>query len=224
MSTNNVLTLLQRPRPPAELISISGMMAAQDAFLPAPELRNWIHAAYLDENGPLYTPIHQHLNSARIECLWTNAPNARGGRSIVGQAEMPARSKSPRWQKARAEQQLREWFGVIPDFLITIDALYADDCDDRSFCCLIEHELRHCAQAEDEFGMPRFNKETGEPVFTLKAHDLEAFVADAARYGVDAIGDDAVNFVLAAASRRQISDTQIAIACGRAIPRKVEAA
>lgn len=213
MSTN-VLTLLQRPRPPAELTTIGGLMDSPNTFLPAPELRAWIHDAYLDESGPLYTPDHQHLNSARIACLWTNTQNSRGGRSIVGQAEMPERSKSPRWLKARQDQQLREWFGVIPDFLITIDAVYADTCDDATFAALIDHELCHCAQAEDEFGMPRFNKDTGLPVFTIRGHDVEEFLSVVRRFGIQAAGQAATDMVIAAAQKPTIAPAKLSQACG----------
>lgn len=201
-----------------------GGLTASDTFVPAPELVDWIRSAYLDEDGPLHTPEHAHLNAAKIACLWTNAANSRAGRQIVGQAEMPARgNKGGKWQKARAEQQLCEWFGTIPDFLITIDAVHADSIDDRAWCCLIEHELRHCAQAEDEFGMPRFDKATGDPVFTIRGHEIEAFTADAERYGPQALGDDAVDFVIASAKPPVVTDSKIAIACGRS-QRKSEAA
>lgn len=221
---SNVTTLLQRPMPPESLASLESA-TAPDTFLPAPELVEWIQTAYLAEDGPLYCAGHAHLNDARIGCLWTNASNSRGGKMIIGQAEMPERLKAGKWQVARQLQQFREWFGVVPDFLITFDALFAADADDRTWCCLVEHELQHCAQAEDEFGMPRFNKQTGEPIFTLKTHDLEAFVADVARYGPDAAGDDAVNFIIAAAHGGQrLSDTQIAIACGRKVQSKEKVA
>lgn len=222
MST--VARILHRPRPPAELVSIDGL-TAPDTFVPAPELLDWIRSAYVDPDGPLYSPDHAHLEHAHIGVLWTTAENTRQGRRIVGQAEMPGRAnKGGKWQKARAEQQLREWFEVEPDFLLTFDAVYADECDDRAWCCLVEHEIRHCAQAEDEFGMPRFDKVTGQPVFTLRGHDIEAHIRDVARYGAEALGDEAVDFVIAAASHPEITDTQIAMACGGKAVRQVVAA
>lgn len=220
----SIETILQRPLPPDALVTMDGL-TAPDTFVPAPEIEQWIRDAFLASDGPLHWPGHQHLQAASIGCLWTSAENVKAGRRIVGQAEMPNRVRGGRWQQARAMQQLREWFGHVPDFLLTIDALYAAECDDRSWCCLVEHELRHCGQAEDEFGCPRFNKDTGEPVFTLVGHDIEAFVMDAARYGPEALGDDAVNFLIAAAgSDKRLSDTQIAMACGGRVAKKRMAA
>jgi hypothetical protein len=210
----HVTQLLSRPRPPADLVSMEGL-TAPDLFLPAPELVEWIHAAYLDEAGPFYTPEHAHLNAARIACLWTNAENARHMRRIVGQAEMPARgNKGGKWQKARAEQQLREWFGEIPDFLLTFDAVYADECEDASFAALVDHELFHCAQALDEFGAPKFNKQTGQPEFTLKGHDVEEFVGVVRRFGIQAAGEAATEMVIAAAQRPEITPAKLGQACG----------
>lgn len=196
-------------------------MTAPGTFVPAPVLEIWLRHAYLDEDGPLYAPEHAHLNDAFIGCLWTNADNIRQGKRIVGQAEMPARSlaKLGKWQRARSEQQLREWFGRVPDFLLTFDALYADECDDAAFCALVDHELCHCAQAVDEFGAPRFNKETGLPVFTIKPHDVEEFVSVVRRFGVQAAGQTAVDLVIAAAQEPEIAHAAVTQACGTCILR-----
>lgn len=211
---SNVTTLLQRPRPPADLVSVEGLVAP-DSFVPAPELEQWIRAAFLDESGPLYAAEHAHLTHATIGCLWTNAENSKAGRRIVGQAEMPSRAnKGGKWQKARADQQLREWFGTMPDFLITIDALHAADCDDASFAALVDHELCHCAQAVDEFGMPRFNEVTGSPVWTIRGHDVEEFVSVVRRFGIQAAGEAATELVIAAAQKPLIAPAKLAQACG----------
>lgn len=216
--------ILERPRPPDDMVSVSSQLYAFDHFEPAPEVVAWIRAAFLDDTGgPLYTDDHAHLAGARIACLWTNAENARNGRRIVGQAEMPGSgggSKGGKWQRARAEQQLREWFGFpLPDFLITLDAFYAEECDDASFCALVDHELCHCAQALDEFGMPRFNKQTGEPVWAIRGHDVEEFVSVVRRFGIEAAGEQATNMVIAAANRPEIASAALAKACGTCVAR-----
>ncbi len=212
----SISRILARPYPPESLSSVSGM-TSPDTFVPADELLHWIYAAYVDANGPLYNLEHAHLASARIGLLWTNADNVKSGKRILGQAEMPSKGGGNKWSKARSEQQLREWFGLVPDFLITIDAAHASECSDREFCFLIEHELRHCAQAVDEFGELKFSKDTGEPMFALKSHDIEVFIADAARYGAEAMGEEMVDLIIAAARVYSVSDTQIAQACGRKI-------
>lgn len=193
-------------------------LTAPDTFVPAPELETWILDAYLEEDSPLYWDGHDHLHAATIGCLWTNAQNSRAGRTIVGQAEMPARTaKGGKWMKARIDQQLREWFGRVPDFLLTFDALYAAGCDDSSFAALVDHELCHCAQAEDEFGMPRFNRDTGLPVFTLRGHDVEEFVSVVRRFGIEAAGPEATAMVIAAAEEPQVTRARISQACGTCI-------
>jgi len=87
-----------------------------------------------------------------------------------------------KWQRARAIQQIEEWFEEMPDFLLTFSAPAAAGLDDASFCALVEHELTHCAQKLDEFGMPKF-KSDGSPVFCIKGHDIEEFVGVVRRYG-----------------------------------------
>jgi hypothetical protein len=74
------------------------------------------------------------------------------------------------------EQQMHEWFGRIPKFIITLAADYCEQCNDLEFCALVEHELYHIAQATDDYGAPKFNKETGMPVLKLRGHDVEEFV------------------------------------------------
>lgn len=207
--------MLVRPRPREGLTSITEL-AAPDRFVAAPELAEWVSQAYLAEDGPLFNPDHAHLPAARIGYLWTTAENSRRGRRVVGEAEMPGRAllRSGKWQRARAEEQLRGWFDGVPDFLITIDAIYADKCDDASFCALIDHELYHAAQEHDEFGQPRFNQVTGQPVWTMRGHDVEEFVGVVRRFGIQAAGEQAVDFVLAAAQKPAIAPARLAQSCG----------
>lgn len=220
ISSANVVLLptarLLRPRPPANLVSMGGL-ANPDRFVPAPELVEWIKSAYLADDGPLFNRDHSHLNGAVIGALWTNTDNTRQMRRVIGQAEMPARSltKNGAWQRARQEQQMRDWFGgEVPDFVLTFDALHADICDDAAFCALVDHELYHCAQQEDEFGMPKFNQATGEPSFTIRGHDIEEFVGVVRRFGIEAAGEQAVDMVIAAAQRPEIAPAKLSQACG----------
>jgi hypothetical protein len=67
------------------------------------------------------------------------------------------------WKRGRADQQLRDWFEMDVDFLLTFYAPGMLDLTDRDFCAVIEHELYHCAQAEDGYGAPKFDRETGAP-------------------------------------------------------------
>ncbi len=179
---------------------------------PAPELREWAVNTFIDPDGPLANEDHIHLVDADIGFLWAAAPNTRQMNSVVGEAEMPT-FRCGKWQKARQEQQIAEWFGSVPDFLITIFAPYAAACDDASFCALIEHELFHCGQERDEFGAPKF-KMSGEPAFALRSHDVEEFVGVVARYGIGAAAGRTADLVRAANKGPQIAESLIHGACG----------
>ena len=211
----NVQHLLARPRPPSKLIAVDGL-PAPSRFVPAPTLLEWIQAAYLHEDGALFSEEHSHLERATIGCLWTNTENSRHQRRIVGQAEMPSRTlgRAGKWASGRARQQLEEWFEAVPDFLLTFDSRYADAVDDASFCALVDHELFHCAQAEDEFGEPHFSKATGLPIWTIRGHDVEEFSSVVRRFGIQAAGKKAMDFVSAATKRPEIAAARLTQACG----------
>lgn len=85
-------------------------------------------------------------------------------------------------------------------------------CSDAAFCALCEHELSHCGQARDEFGVPKFSQETGMPAFCMRGHDVEEFVGVVARYG--ALTPEIAALVQAANSAPVVAGGQIAIACG----------
>jgi hypothetical protein len=72
----------------------------------------------------------------------------------------------------RAIEQMKDWFGCLPDFLVTVDVV-SGTFDDASFCALVEHELYHCAQATDAFGYPKFHRDSGDPIWGIRGHDVE---------------------------------------------------
>ena len=194
------------------------MDAAIDAsfggsFVPAPEVRDWIIAAFLEKDAPFFNADHQHLLHASIGVLWTNVDNIKQMRSVVGQAEMPV-NRGGKWQKARADLQLVQWFRLIPDFVITLSAPYCAIADDASFCALVDHELYHCAQDIDHFGAPKFHRETGLPVFAIRDHDVTEFVGVVRRWGSRAAGAGVEELVQAAQKDPEFAAAQIAAACG----------
>lgn len=198
---------MSRPFPPLDMVEDF----APDRFQPAHDLRVWIAATFLDEGSRLYNPDHAHLREASLGVLWTNVENARAMRMVIGQAELMPPTVMGKWQRARVCQQIEEWFGAMPDFLLTFSAPAAAGMDDASFCALVEHELYHCAHKLDRYGMPAFDKE-GRPVFTMRGHDVEEFVGVVARYGADAAG---VSAMIDAATRGPtIGRAAIAGACG----------
>jgi hypothetical protein len=117
-----------------------------------------------------------------------------------------------KWSRSRVEQQIHEWFGMEPDFLITIDALWWGTADDAQCCALVEHELYHCAQERDEFGSPTFNRDTGRPKYAMRGHDVEAFIGVAARYG--AIEAGVTELMKALSTPPVMTANMIGLACG----------
>lgn len=197
-----------RPLPPPELFDISG-----PSFVPAPELRAWAFDTFIRNGAALENPDHEHLKDAEIGFVWTSVPASRHMNQIVGQAEQP-KFQGNKWSKRRQEEQIEQWFGSLPDFLITIDASYAAQCDDVTFCALVEHELYHCGQAKDDFGGPKFNQSTGLPVYAIRGHDVEEFVGVIRRYGVGAGAGQTLAFIEAAQRGPEIGQAKVSGACG----------
>lgn len=196
---------MKRPLPPSDLPYYT------PAFAPDQDgLGEWAFNTFINEDGPLCNEDHAHLRSAVIGWLWTSAPASNKGRTILGEAKMitPPQEK---WGKAMSDYQIRQWFGRVPDFLITISAFHATEMDDASFCALVEHELMHCGQALDAFGSPRYRRD-GSSIFALRPHDVEEFVGIVARYGARASGVEAM--VAAAMQKPTVGLAEIAGACG----------
>lgn len=194
-----------RPQPPRDPRSDFGTWFAPDQD----GLGDWVHRTFIAEDGVLTNPRHAHLEYAEIGWLWTSAEHKDRNRTALGMCQLvpPAQAK---WSSARTQFQLAEWFGTVPDFVITISAVAAVDLDDWSFCALIEHELSHAAQ-DMLNGFPRFTKE-GYPVFRVVGHDVEEFVDVVARYGADATGTR--ELVTAANAGPTIGAAQMTMACG----------
>lgn len=195
-----------RPHPPAELLDPTG-----PAFMPSPELAEWVRDTILDGGSPLFNEEHAHLCDAAIGFLWTSVPNARGGLAVIGQCELMPPTVMGKWARARAIQQIEDWFGDMPDFVITLSAPYCAQASDIEFMALVEHELYHAGQEHDEYGSPKFTRD-GAPKFGMRAHDVQEFVGVARRYG--AVGCNVQALVDAANSTPTIGRASIAAACG----------
>ena len=87
------------------------------------------------------------------------------------------------WRKARQEQQMRDWFGFVPTYLITVDASFCERANDTEFCYLLEHELYHIGVMRDEDGEIIYSDSTGLPKHYLAGHDVEEFVGVVKRWG-----------------------------------------
>lgn len=156
----------RRPYPPVNFTGENWLPYTR--LIPAAEIGEWVNQNILSEDGRIHNPDHAHLLDADVAFMWASGSFAKSGRIVLGQCEQ-VMMRAGGWQKARMEQQMHEWFGRIPKFIITLAADYCEQCNDLEFCALVEHELYHIAQATDDYGAPKFNKETGMPVLKLRA-------------------------------------------------------
>lgn len=198
-----------RPMPPDSLFLPDNRF---QHFVPAAELAKWVHDTFLREGAVLANEDHKHLLDADIGYLWARNPNQRQMRRVVGECEL-VMFRDSGWQRARKQQQFEEWFGRIPEFLITLDAGYARKCSDLAWCALVEHELYHVGQRSNEYGEPLFTKD-GYPKLGIRRHDVEEFVGIVRRYGVAAGAGETAAFVAAANRSPEIGQLSISHACG----------
>jgi hypothetical protein len=205
----------RRPYPPAHLLGED----LEGAFLPAPELADWALDVFVNPSSPLYHEEHDHLQDALIGCLWTTAKNKRRGIPVAGTAQIPKPHPAlSGWEKELYLWQLRQWFGTdTPNFLITLSAPYAAECDDINFLALMKHELCHCEQARDEYGGRRYRKKDNSPIFTIIGHSVEEHISVVRDFGP--VGRNVKEFVEAASRPPRIAQADIDWACGTCLAR-----
>lgn len=200
---------MDRPYPPSSLLELSDLSDFGIRLAPAPEVWDWLQAEILAETGSIHNPEHAHLIDANIGVLWASTGFAKQGRVVLGQAEQ-LMFRAGGWQKARQEQQMREWFGEEPEFLITLAADYCAQCSDAEFCALVEHELFHIAHKLDKYGAPAFTPD-GMPKLEMRSHDVEEFVGVVRRYGPS---HDVQQLIDAASRPPEVAKINISRACG----------
>ncbi|WP_027921506.1 putative metallopeptidase [Pseudomonas sp. URMO17WK12:I12] len=200
---------MNRPMPPASILGLSGLSDFGIRLTPAPEVWEWLSSEILADTGSIHNEDHAHLIDADVRFMWASSHFEKQGRTVLGQTEQVA-FRAGGWQKARMEQQMFDWFGDVPAFIITLAADYCDTCSDTDFCALVEHELYHIAQATDKYGQPAFTEE-GSPKLKMRGHDVEEFVGVVRRYGASA---DVQALVDAANRPAEVGTLNISRACG----------
>lgn len=196
-----------RPLPNASFVE---EFAPYTRLIPAVGMREWVQSQIIADTGHIHNPDHFHLADADIGFLWAAHAFNKKGRTVLGQAE-EVMFRAGGWQKARMEQQMHEWFGHKPDFIITLAADFCLQCSDLEFCALVDHELYHIAQEVDEFGSPKFYRDSGLPKLCMRGHDVEEFIGVVRRYGASA---DVQVLVDAANTPAEVAKINIARACG----------
>ncbi|EXS11226.1 hypothetical protein J672_3697 [Acinetobacter sp. 883425] len=204
-----------RPFPPTDFIDQAEEEEAI-RLIPASDLKKWVIANYLTIGGPLHNPDHDHIaelihdNEEFLAFAWASSAFMAKKRMVLGQCEKVMFNQGG-WKKARQEQQMRDWFGYVPVYLITIDASYCDQATDRDFCALIEHELYHIGVERDEDGDPLISEMTGLPKHYLAGHDVEEFVGVVKRWGAD---ESVKRLIEVAKQAPFVSDVNISKCCG----------
>jgi hypothetical protein len=196
--------MLEFPLIPTPLLEVSGIIE------PCPEVKRWALGMFVEPGAPLLNPDHQHLNDACIEFVWTNVPYSEKNKRVIGQAQL-GYPTGKAWARAAREDQLDLWFGHIPDFIITLDAVYLSTASPAQICALVEHELYHCAIKLDEHGDEMYDK-FGAPQWGMRGHDVEQFSGVMARYGPTSIDED--EFVKAAKALPFYGEAVLGGICG----------
>ncbi|MBC2659961.1 hypothetical protein H7A76_31415 [Pseudomonas sp. MSSRFD41] len=200
---------MDRPMPPASLLELSDFSGFGIRLAPASDVWEWLRAEILADTGSIHNPEHAHLIDANIGVLWASSGFAKQGRVVLGQAEQ-LMFRAGGWQKARMEQQMRDWFGDVPAFIITLAADYCAQCSDAEFCALVEHEMFHIAHKLDKYGAPAFTQD-GMPKLEMRSHDVEEFVGVVRRYGAS---NDVQQLIDAASRPPEVAKINISRACG----------
>ncbi|WP_288378783.1 putative metallopeptidase [uncultured Acinetobacter sp.] len=185
-------------------------------IIAAPELKEWVIANFLTLGGELHNPDHDHIaellhdDETFLAFAWASSAFTRAKRMVLGQCEKVMFNQGG-WKKARQEQQMRDWFGFVPIYLITIDATFCEQASDREFCALIEHELYHIGVERDEDGEIVYSDHTGLPKHYMAGHDVEEFVGVVKRWGAS---DSVKRLVEVAKQAPFVSEKNIAVCCG----------
>jgi hypothetical protein len=122
---------------------------------------------------------HAHLQDALVGYLFRDDEVSGGiGKVVDASAHLVAQligGSGAKYFGRFAKWALQKELGFLPDFLILVDKNRWEGFDEREKRRLINHELSHCVQKEDENGTPKFNQTTGAPSWGIKPHDFEEF-------------------------------------------------
>lgn len=217
------MTDLVRPFPPADFLDTAQGDGDDDEppiiLMAAPELMDWAIKSFLTVGSPLYNPDHLHIiemleaDSTFLAFAWASSAFKAKDVYVLGYCEKVMFNVGG-WRKARQEQQMRDWFGYIPTYLITIDASFCETANNRDFCALIEHELYHIGVKRTEDGDPKYSIVTGLPAHYLAAHDVEEFFGVVKRYGAS---ENVKRLVEIAQAPAFESDINISRCCGTCV-------
>ncbi|MCL6479322.1 MAG: hypothetical protein K6T65_13095 [Peptococcaceae bacterium] len=146
-------------------------------------MAEWIKAPEVERLAKqLINECHSHLTEANIMYLFRDGPWSSQDRTTWGKA---------------VKVSGRDKFIHEYDFLIIINKEIWTILTEDQRKALVDHELMHCYLSD-------YDKE-GNPVWSIRGHDLEDFAAVVRRHGM---WNDAVKRYLKAAERREDESQQ----------------
>lgn len=212
---------LHRPFPPADLVDMVDIDSGDSILkiVPAPELMEWVIKVFITPGSPIYNPDHEHIkemlesDNEFLTFAWASAPFKSKQAVVLGQCEKVMFNVGG-WRKARQEQQMIDWFGFVPKYLITVAANFCERSNNRDFCALIDHELYHIGVERDEEGDIVYSRFTGLPKHHLAAHDVEEFIGVVKRWGMN---ESVKRLVQVAQNPPFVPDVDISKCCGTCV-------
>ena len=153
---------------------------SDDYFAPYVVPEGELHPAIIAERLML-DEEHAHLkeNELHIEYLFKTEHKSKGGKQILGMVHEP---KVQGHLKDLFEMLVMQFFGAMPNYIITLDHEYWKDASAIDREALLWHELAHIKQQKDAYDAPKFDRD-GLPVYGLVEHDVTAFISEVRRYG-----------------------------------------
>lgn len=127
---------------------------------------------------------HAHLRDARVGFIFRDHEVTNGHKVVAASMHLPRLSGSAakHWG-AFCRWSVTGLLGFEPDFVCFVDRCLWKGLSEDEKLALIDHELTHAIQLEDEDGNPRFNQVTFEPIWGIKPHDVEEFTSVIQRRG-----------------------------------------
>ena len=127
-------------------------------------------------------PEFGHLAALHLSCYRSQAALVVKGRPVAAALLDPEHLGAPaplrvlvRWYLAGAA----DW--RTPDYVLLVDAALYDGADPDERERALYHELCHLEHRETAEAQPMFDDD-GRPALRLRAHDIELFASECARY------------------------------------------
>jgi len=127
-------------------------------------------------------PEFGHLAALHLSCYRSQAALVSKGRAVAAALLDPEHLGAPAPLRVLVRfylAQAADW--RTPDYVLIVDAALFDGSSDTEQERSVYHELCHLEHRETAEGLPCFD-EDGRPALRMRAHDVELFNSESARY------------------------------------------